>query len=708
MSFSVAPPSANVPSTNQPSSFVLLTIKANKLKDRDVFSKSDPICVVHELMGRTTTNEQWIERGRTEMIKNCLNPEFAQKIRLAYFFEERQFLRIELYDVDNSSQKLEQQDFLGCAEIELAEIVSSGGLTRKLTGMHGDCGTVTVSADEDDAGGAKEILQLRLRGEKLDKKDFFGKSDPFLNFYRRLDSGDRQLAHRTEVIKKTLNPEWKPFEISLQNLCGGDKSRQFQIECFDYDNDGGHDFIGSCQTTVEDVAMGRVYSLPLINEKKRVKKGSKYKDSGILHFISAHVVRQETFLDFISGGTQLDFAVAIDFTASNGQVHQPNSLHYFAPNQTNQYEVALRSVLEICQHYNSSKKFDAYGFGAKVRPSSAVSPVFNLNTTEQSPTVLGVGGVMAAYRAALQKVDLYGPTNFAPVIKEAAKRSARIGSTGARYQILLIITDGVISDMANTKRAIIEASGLPLSIIIVGVGNDAFESMDELDSDDRLLSHQGWTAQRDIVQFVPLRNFLSPTNAMQGKEADHAMAMLAKEVLAEVPLQLTSYMKSRSFKPRPPNDPWPRDPEPTPEQLAAAEGAHYPPQNQYPQNGGYGAPLPPPHQPIYPNPNQPYPQYPQNPSPYPPQSYQPYPPQNGQGYGPPGSFSPQTQHFHATPPTRQPPYPPTTQHDVLVQSAPSAPPVDMNDVNPYVQLGSQNPPYPSAGFQNDFSNISLR
>ena len=47
-----------------------------------------------------------------------------------------------------------------------------------------------------------------------------------------------------------------------------------------------------------------------------------------------------------------------------------------------------------------------------------------------------------------------------------------------------MLTDGAISDMNNTKLAIIEASRLPMSIIIVGVGNANFDAMNELDADD--------------------------------------------------------------------------------------------------------------------------------------------------------------------------------------------------------------------------------
>ena len=46
-------------------------------------------------------------------------------------------------------------------------------------------------------------------------------------------------------------------------------------------------------------------------------------------------------------------------------------------------------------------------------------------------------------------MQLYGPTNFAQLIETAARMAAE-GAKGSRYVILLILTDGVISDMDAT------------------------------------------------------------------------------------------------------------------------------------------------------------------------------------------------------------------------------------------------------------------
>uniref|UniRef100_U3IFG5 C2 domain-containing protein n=1 Tax=Anas platyrhynchos platyrhynchos TaxID=8840 RepID=U3IFG5_ANAPP len=74
-----------------------------QLLDKDTFSKSDPLCVLYT-QGLDT--KQWREFGRTEVIDNSLNPDFVRKFVLDYFFEEKQNLRFDLYDVDSKSPDL--------------------------------------------------------------------------------------------------------------------------------------------------------------------------------------------------------------------------------------------------------------------------------------------------------------------------------------------------------------------------------------------------------------------------------------------------------------------------------------------------------------------------------------------------------------------------------------------------------------------------
>jgi Copine len=73
-------------------------------------------------------------------------------------------------------------------------------------------------------------------------------------------------------------------------------------------------------------------------------------------------------------------------------------------------------------------------------------------------------------------VTLSGPTLFAEIIKAAASAAA-VATAKQAYTVLLILTDGIINDMDATKNAIVAASGLPLSIIIVGVGHADFSAM---------------------------------------------------------------------------------------------------------------------------------------------------------------------------------------------------------------------------------------
>ncbi|XP_060949436.1 copine-3-like [Limanda limanda] len=526
---------ASAPGVTQWATKVELTISCDNLLDMDVFSKSDPLCALYI----NTSGSHWYEFGRTEMILNCLNPKFAKKFVVDYYFEMVQKLKFCVYDIDNNTYDLSDDDFLGELECTLGQIVSSKQLTRSLLltdKRPAGRGTITICAEEITD---TRVAEFEVSGRRMDKK-YLWWSDPFLELYKQTETG-WQLAHRTEVVHNNLNPIWRPFRISMRSLCGGDVEKPIKVDCYDHRVSGSHDLIGSFQTTLAELQVGTHISpaeFECINPKKLKKKN--YKNSGVICVKRCQLVKDYTFLDYIMGGCQINFTIAIDFTGSNGDPSSPRSLHYVNPDGYNEYLAAIWAVGNVIQDYDSNKMFPVFGFGAKIPPSWQVSHEFPINFNPANPFCAGIEGVVQAYQQCLPQLKLWGPTNFSPVIDHVtcfAKQALR-QNTASQYFVLLIITDGVITDMDQTCAAIVEASRLPMSIIIVGVGDADFSAMEFLDSDDKLLrSPTGDTAARDIVQFVPFRDF-------QGNSV-----ALAQSVLAELPDQVSSFFNSYKLKP---------------------------------------------------------------------------------------------------------------------------------------------------------------
>ncbi|KAG7458044.1 hypothetical protein MATL_G00233700 [Megalops atlanticus] len=518
---------------------VELRVACKGISDRDALSKPDP-CVILKMQ----SHGQWFEVDRTEVIRSSIGPVFSKVFTVDFYFEEVQRLRFELHDISSNHNGLKEADFLGAMECTLGQIVSQRKLSKALLKQGNTAGKSSITVTAEELSGNDDYVELSFSARKLDDKDFFSKSDPFLEIFRINDDGTGSLVHRTETVMNNLNPVWKTFKVSLNTLCSGDHDRELKCTVWDWDSNGKHDFIGEFQTTFKEMrgAMdGRQVQWECINPKYQIKKKN-YRNSGVVILNQCKIIKMHSFLDYIMGGCQIQFTVAIDFTASNGDPRNSCSLHYIHPYQPNEYLKALVAVGEICQDYDSDKMFPAFGFGAQIPPDFKVSHDFAVNFDEDNPECAGIQGVVEAYQNCLPKIQLYGPTNIAPIIQKVANSASEEMHTkeAMEYFILLILTDGVITDMADTREAIVHASHLPMSVIIVGVGNADFSDMQMLDGDDGILrSPKGEPVLRDIVQFVPFRNF------------KHASpAALAKSVLAEVPNQVVDYYNGKGIKPK--------------------------------------------------------------------------------------------------------------------------------------------------------------
>ncbi|KAH1245991.1 Protein BONZAI 1 [Glycine max] len=524
------------------------------------------------------------ELRRTEVVLNSSSPTWITKHTLIYHFEVVQALVFRVYDVDTQFHnvdikmlELDEQQFLGEATCVLSQIITQPdkSLTIDLhtedsigSTLSKNSGKLMVHSEE--CISSKTAIEMAFRCSDLEYKDLFSRNDPFLLISKVVEGSAQIPICKTEVIRNDLNPIWKLVFVNIQQV--GSKDSPLVVECYNFNSNGKHDLMGKVQRSLAELenihnnGQGENLFLPSAdgqNHDNKVLKSQLFVDK-----FTESV--QYTFLDYLAGGFELNFMVAVDFTgvwicpvyleeplwipqnanplrpllsgstaASNGNPRLPDSLHYIDPSgRPNAYQRAIVEVGEVLQFYDSDKRFPTWGFGA--RPiDGPVSHCFNLNGSSHYCEVEGIQGIMMAYTSALLNVSLAGPTLFGPVISTAALiASQSVANGGRKYFVLLIITDGVVTDLQETKDAIVKASDLPLSILIVGVGGADFKEMEVLDADkgERLESSYGRVASRDIVQFVPFRELQSGFSVVQA-------------LLAELPAQFLTYVRSRNIQP---------------------------------------------------------------------------------------------------------------------------------------------------------------
>ncbi|CAD8072644.1 unnamed protein product [Paramecium sonneborni] len=488
---------------------ITLHLACRKLKDKDTFSKSDPqILIFGKQFRNNCLDQNWSIIGKTETIQNNLNPNFQTSIILDYIFEIKQPLRFEVRDVDGDNF-----DDLGFVETTVGIIFGSRNQTCILDLNQGGK-LITMCEKNQDLN---ELYIMQIKGSNL-KGSWCSQPNPSFKLYKCTNSNEF-FAYQSELVHKTSNPSWKTFQMKQFKI--GDK---FKLEVYNSINK----IIGSNYITIEQL-------------KKEQREFYLSNNGGLIQFLQFETLFKYTFMDYIQGGTQLNLSIAIDFTLSNKDQKQYDSLHRIY--SQNQYAQALTSIGEILLAYDYDKQVSCYGFGAKLNfpnlKTNTLSHCFPLSGDPNNTNAQGLDGIMQMYQNALNYLIFSGPTYFGPLIVEVMKQATFIKQQGLnQYLILLIITDGAIHDMDQVEQYLEQAAFLPISIIIIGVGDDDFTLMKRLDGDvsDGLMMQQ--INKRDLVQFVPFRDFKDSM-------------LLAKEVLEELPDQLVNYMEMQGIKPGP-------------------------------------------------------------------------------------------------------------------------------------------------------------
>ncbi|CDW86667.1 copine-4 [Stylonychia lemnae] len=541
----------------------------------------------------------WEEKARTEIRRSDPNPIFINSFTFQAINNEKLIVKVSIFHVKDFSPEapLSKHKLLGEQIFKMAEIIKQGAFcTKPLTNdkkqqldviMKQRRTTVTLRYEEIEQTNGMVQLGLAIR-------DFTQRGIFFFVISRSRDLGEFVPLYTSEKQKcdRISGATFDEHDFMMRDLCRNDDSRQLKIEFYESNKKGHHRFLGYVDLSIKDIAQEnkRIYT---VFNKKVV--------AGQMEITKCLFLNRYTFLDYIHGGCDVSLMLAMDFTLTNKSQKDPLSLHYLHPdlietkqpqlnknasspdkNQMNggspvlglsnqrknsiskqqarglnqhidveelenDYMKAMRMAITVLDYFDTDSYVPFLGFGAKLPPYfNTASQCFAVNGNVFFPEEIGIDNLTKAYMKCVNDIQFHGPSAFAPVIRFCSKMASYkpVSQNDQFYHILVMIVQGHLSDMEATIEAIVAASDIPMSIIIIAVGdgegeNGEFINLQALDADDKaLVDINGKKQWRDVCQFVPFSNF---KNDIQN---------LTRQILAEVPRQIKDFFEKKGIVPR--------------------------------------------------------------------------------------------------------------------------------------------------------------
>lgn len=246
-------------------------------------------------------------------------------------------------------------------------------------------------------------------------------------------------------------------------------------------------------------------------------------------YINNNLNNQYYIFDFFKNGLKISNFISFDF--SNGNNKQPIS------KTNNIIFYILKNISNLISNYTSNHLFYSYGFGGKIKKEDNFKNIFNIN--ENSSPIKNYDEVMVSYNNIINKIIQDNQIYFSFLIRKVSQEIYKIYEIKF-YNILFILTREIIdkSDIKDTVDAIIESSYLPLSIIIIGIGENNFNKMNKLFNDIPNNSSIGMKKMRDNVLFKSLNN-----------DFDNDVEKMIEFILNDVKKQILYFYELIKFTP---------------------------------------------------------------------------------------------------------------------------------------------------------------
>lgn len=396
---------------------------------------------------------------------------FDKIFSMNYTFEKEQYLKLIVKSPEDNSIKFE-------ANLTIGRIMGTRNfsLKHKLVESEGENEGLILQIDAKNAIETKMASKLKLNATFSNPnllKDF-DINEIFYVIQNFIDQKNFRSVYKSEE-KNFRSMQFDELLIS-RDLLYEKENDEIMIKLYD----ANLTEISEILIPIKDLkfANSNNNNNSVIRKEFFDKNGKIMDPLGDLNIFYSEYTKK-TFVDYLYSGMEINLSIGIDFTASNGSPREKGSLHSFLLNEPNDYERAISSCGQILSYYDTDKIYPVFGFGAQFIGSNIVNHCFNVSFNND-PNIQGMDNVINTYRENVLKLNFSGPTYFSPLIKNVCdiiKMNLNMNPQEVTYNILLILSDGQINDMSQTCDILVEAAKLPLSVIIVGIGNADFSNM---------------------------------------------------------------------------------------------------------------------------------------------------------------------------------------------------------------------------------------
>ncbi|CAD5226669.1 unnamed protein product [Bursaphelenchus xylophilus] len=475
----------------------------------------------------------WRVTTASEIIPKAECFDLSSVFAVEFQFERCQYIKVDICEWEESNAVS-----LGYAIFTVAELVVKYGIGIEKEIIEDESGQKIADISISCTLRPKPhsvLLQFCARG--VSKKSLaLGASQMFFEVKKVESRTGSVVLYRSETVKYGNKCIFKTFSLQSSDV----NDSILEVTCYQKDVKNAKIFIGSCETTYERLRIGptlsNVYALSYENSKGQKKV------CGEFELLKFNEMVLPSFLEFITTGTLINVAFAIDFTQNEFQVDPQNVQQYL-----DDVELAIKAIGEPLREFNISSAYAAFGFGAKVPPHFRESQEFCLNL-DTDPYCRGLDGVLDSFKTAFANTQPINMAHLSHVIyyvsKLAQNAVARCKAGQTQYHILVLITRGIFDDIKETVQALIFASRAPISVVFVGIGELDLSELERLGTAGTRLNYHGRKPERDCMQFVSV-----PKCREEESTKPELLGLIAERGLVSVPYQMTSWMSRNGIKP---------------------------------------------------------------------------------------------------------------------------------------------------------------